>query len=386
MLNGFTLDSSALRTLQENANGLYSPALQGWKESGGRIVGLLYNYVPEEIVTAAGLLPYRLRAAGSASSALADARFMETNCGLVRHFYDSAARGEFSFLDGLVSTNSCDHERRLYDNWKAVLGLSYGHFLCFPKKAGAEQAERFEGELVQFAESLEAAFGAEITEEKLRAAIGLHNETRRLQRALYELRKLPNPPLSGAEMLSVMMAGTAMPHEEYNALLTQLLADCTDAEGHTGYPLRVFLYGGEIDSVPLLELIESQGALVVGDSLGYGYRSAFADVGDTGDALADLARYMVADRPGEPRVFGTAQSRQDFVRGQMAAFGADAVILPHLPNCDYWGWEKFNFGLYAKANGIPLLDLSVEYVFADSGQMKTRVQAFVETLAEGRQL
>lgn len=383
MLNSFKLDSPALQTLQQNANELYSPALKEWKESGGKIIGLLYNYIPEEIITAAGMLPYRLRAAGCTSSALADGRFTEINCSLVRHFYDAGARGEFAFLDGLVSTNSCDHERRLYDNWVAAIGVPYAHFMRYPKKTGTEQVANFRAELAGFIASLEAAFGVTITEGKLRSAIVLHNETRRLQRALYELRKLPNPPLTGAEMLSVMLAGTAMPHEQYNALLTQLLADCAGAEGHTGYPLRVFLYGGEIDSAPFVELVESQGALVVGDSLGYGYRSAYADVRDSGDALYDLAQYMVVDRPGEPRVFGTAQSRQDFVAEQMTAFDASAVILPHLPNCDFWGFEKFNFGAYAKAAGIPVLPLSIEYIFSDAGQMKTRVQAFVETLSEG---
>lgn len=382
-MNGSKLDSTALAVLQQNAHEQFGPAMREWKSSGGKIIGLLYNLVPEEIVTAAGILPYRLRAVDSNSSVLADARFSEVNCSLVRHYYDHAARGGFHFLDGLVASNACDHERRLYDNWTAALGIDYGYFMRFPKKAGAEQVENYLSQLVKFRESIEAAFGVEITDAKLRAAITLHNETRRLQRELYELRRLPNPPITGAEVLSVMMAATSMPRDKYNAVLGELIEDCKRSEGHTDYKLRAFVYGGEFDSVSFLEMVEGQGVLVVGDSLGFGYRAAFSDIGDTGDPLYDIAYNLVMERPAEPRIFGTADSRQDFVRDQMEEFGASAVILPHLPMCDFWGFEKHNFDAYAKANNIPVLSLSVEYLFGDTGQMKTRVQAFVETFSEG---
>lgn len=375
------LDSQALKDLKASACELCNAPMRAWKADGKKIVGVLYNFVPEELLTAAGVLPYRVRALGSTSTALAAARFDEFNCSLVRHFYNSAAEGSFGFLDGLVSVNSCDHERRLFDNWVAKVETGYSYFLCFPKKTGAEQAQVYRERLEGFKASLEEAFGVELTDEKIRAAIDLHNETRRLQRALYDLRKRPDPPISGADALAVMLAGTCMPKTEYNELLARLLKDCAGAEGIAGSPLRVIVYGGELDSIPLMEMIESQGALIVGDSLGLGYRSCADDVKDTGDPLYDLAAYMVLDH-GDPRLFGTAESRAEFVFEQLEACGAAAVIMPTIPMCDLWGYERSIFGSTAKRNGVPVLDLSVEYAVEESGQIKTRVQAFVETLSE----
>jgi benzoyl-CoA reductase/2-hydroxyglutaryl-CoA dehydratase subunit BcrC/BadD/HgdB len=263
------------------------------------------------------------------------------------------------------------------------LGVDYDYFLCFPKKTGIEQVEAYTERLLEFKNDLESAFGVRISEKDLREAIDLYNETRRLQRKLYDLRKTPNPPLSGADTLAVMMAGSTMQRREYNKLLAELLEDVKEQENYCEYPLRVFVYGGEIDSIPFLELIESQGALIVGDSLGYGYRAVAEDVKNTGNALYDLAYNLIIDRP-EPRLFGTADERQSLVETQMKEFNASAVIVPCIQNCDYWGFEKFNFGAYAKQHDIPTLDLSIEYDFENSGQIKTRVQAFVETCSEGR--
>jgi benzoyl-CoA reductase subunit C len=280
------IQSTALDELSANALDTFSPSARAFKEGGGRIVGLLYNYVPEEILTAAGLLSYRVRAVHSTQTVLAESRFTEINCPLVRHFYDSAARGHFDFLDGLASTNSCDHERRLFDNWVAKLRLPHSFFLTYPKKQGPEQVEKYTRELRAFRRALEQAYDVEITDGALAAAIDLHNETRALQRGVYDLMKRDRPPLTGAQVLTVMLASTTMPKTDYDVLLGRLLADCADAEGGGGDKVRLLMYGGEIDSIPLVELIEEQGALVTGDSLGYGYRNCAVDVTQTGQKMS----------------------------------------------------------------------------------------------------
>ena len=79
----------------------YNESLQSYKNDGGLIIGVLYNQVPEEILTAAGILPVRIRAVGSQGTEASDARFTQVNCSLVKHFYDSAAKGRFDFIDAL---------------------------------------------------------------------------------------------------------------------------------------------------------------------------------------------------------------------------------------------------------------------------------------------
>lgn len=379
------LESSALREFKEAAATLVNPALQEYKDRGGKVIGCLYHFVPEELITAAGLLPYRCRATGSTGTELSESRFTQVNCSFVRHLYDSGMRGDQSFLDGVVTVNNCDHVRRLYDNWNAKIKTPYTHFMSFPKKSGLEQVEAYRKELEGFKKSLEEQFKVEITEEKLRDAIKLHNETRRLQRKLYDLRKSDSLPITGAETMAVLVAGTCMPRERYNARLSQLIEECSHAEGLCDYSERVMVIGGEIDDPKFIEMIESQGCLVVTDFLGYGFRSIARDVSTDGDLLTALARYQVMERPADPRLFGrTTIERDEYLPKLVKEFNVDGVVSVRLMQCDHWGFEQVNLSKYLKKKRIPHLPLEIEYVLGSIGQMKTRVQAFLERITEAR--
>lgn len=376
------LTSRVLREFQDAAEGLVNPPLQEWKNRGGKVIGCMYHFIPEEIVTAAGLLPFRMRATGSNGTEMSESCFTHVNCSFVRHLFDSAMRGNQGFLDGVVTVNNCDHIRRLYDNWKNKIKTPYMHFLSFPKKSGTEQVEAYRTELVRFKASLEERFKVEITDERLRDAITLHNETRHLQRKLYDLRKSDTPPITGAETLAVMVAGTCMPRVHYNSLLKQFLAECRQAENKKNHTVRILLVGGEIDDPQLVEVIESQGGLVVADSLGYGSRSIWKDVNPDDDPLTALARYQVMERPADPRIFGTTFARNDYVRHMAGEFTVDGVVSVRLPQCDHWGFEQVNLAKCLKKNHIPHLALEVEYMLGSTGQIRTRVQAFMESITE----
>lgn len=379
------LRSEALQELKQAAASLTNPALEEWKGRGGKVIGCMYHFIPEELITAAGAMPYRMRATGSTGTELSEARFTQVNCTFVRHLFDSGMRGDQGFLDGVVSANNCDHVRRLYDNWVAKIPAPYSHFLVFPKKSGPEQVEAYHGQLVAFKESLEEHLGVEITNDKLRAAIELHNETRRLQRQLYELRRSGAPPITGADALAVMVAGTCMPKERYNGLLKQLLAESAEGPGGTGQVARLMVVGGEIDDPAFIQAIESQGGLVVTDVLGYGFRACAKDVSTEGDLLTALARYQVMERPADPRIFGrTTEERDLYIARQAEEFGVEGVISVRLTQCDHWGFEQANLTKYLKKKHIPHLALEVEYVLGGLGQLKTRVQAFQESIVGAR--
>jgi benzoyl-CoA reductase/2-hydroxyglutaryl-CoA dehydratase subunit BcrC/BadD/HgdB len=378
-------ESTALQELRSAAVSLVNPALQEWKDQGGKVIGCMYHFVPEELLTAAGLLPYRMRATGSSGTELSESRFTQVNCTFVRHLFDSGMRGDQGFLDGVVSVNNCDHVRRLYDNWKAVIETPYAHFLVFPKKSGPEQVEAYRDELAAFRKSLEEQFNVEITDERLREAIKLHNETRQLQRALYDLRKLDAPPITGAETLAVMVAGTCMPRQHYNALLRRLIDELSQAEGTGGHAARLMVVGGEIDDLGFIEAIESEDGLVVADFLGYGYRSCIEDVGTDGDPLTALARYQVMERPAEPRLFGRMTEERDVYLSKLVEeFKVEGIISVRLLQCDLWGFEQANLSKYLRKQKIPHLALEIEYVLGGAGQIRTRVQAFLESITEAR--
>ncbi|MCP4576234.1 MAG: 2-hydroxyacyl-CoA dehydratase, partial [Deltaproteobacteria bacterium] len=294
-----SVKSKALEAFNETTKTVLNPGIQSWKDQGGKAVGCFCSYVPEEIITAAGLLPIRIRATGNVGTGLADRYLGDVNCSFARNCFNMALSGGYDFFDGLVWINSCDHVRRLYDNWKRKMdGPAFLHLLSLPKKTGEKQVNWYREEMEVFKEKLETHFGVEITEERLWDAIRLHNQKRRLQRALQQLRRAQNPPITGAQMLAVMVAGTTMPLEGYNQLLRELLDEARQWEGIKDYRARLMIVGGILDDPPFIEAIESQGGLVVTDMLCFGSKAMWEDVDEgTREPLEALARYYVKDRP-----------------------------------------------------------------------------------------
>ena len=381
---GSRIESEAFQELSDTAGTLANPAIRDWKERGGKVLGYFCSSMSEEIVAAAGLLPFRMRATGSTDTELSDAYLSSINCSFTRHCLNAALSGELDFLDGLIVPNSCDNVRRIYDHWIRQRKTPFVQMISLPRKAGEAQVNWFRDELTNLKERMEEHFGVEITDERLREAIRLQNETRRLQRRLYDLRKSLTPPISGAETLAVTVAGTAMPKARYNRLLAELLDDLAACEGHSNYRARLMVMGGELDDPAYMEVIEEQGGLVVTDSLCFGSRMLWKDVEeDADDPMTALARFYVAERPSCPRVFGEYEQRAAFVREMIRDFRVDGVILERLAFCDLWGFEQFTIQNDFQDWDIPLIMLDREYTLSGIGQLRTRVQAFLETIGKG---
>jgi len=377
-----SISSKPLQTLKETAGTLENPHIRQWKEDGGKVVGYYCSSFPQELITAAGLLPFRMRATGSKGTELSDSCFSTINCSFVRHSFNCVLKGDLDFLDGMVVLNSCDNVRRVFDHWVRRIPTPFVRMMSLPRKAQEAQVEWFREELSGLKSEMEKHFRIEITDDAILKAIEQHNLTRSLQRKLYEFRKLSKPPITGADSLAVTVAGTAMPVTQYNQLLSGLLEDLAGAEGISDHSARVMVMGGELDNPGLLEVIEGQGALVVTDSLCFGSRMFWKDIDlNNADPLTALSRYYVVDRPSCPRVFGMYEARSQFVKEMIRDFKVDGVILERLAFCDFWGFEQFTIQNDFKDWDIPLLMLDREYMLTGVGQLRTRVQAFLETIA-----
>ena len=379
------IKSEAFRKFVTATTAITNPELQAWKDRGGKVVGFFCSTVPEELLTAAGLMPFRMRGAGSTSTELSDAFFSSINCSFPRHTFNQALRGEYDFLDGLVCINSCDHVRRVYDNWIRNLKTPFVQVMSLPRKVQQPQIEWYRDELNILKGQLAEHFGVEITDACVRDAIRLHNEIRALQKRLYELRKGDRPPITGAETLAVMVAGTAMPREEYKALLRELLDELARSEGSGDYRARLMIVGGELDDPEYVEIIEGQGGLVVTDSTCFGSRLMWRKVDeDEEDPIRALARYYIADRPSCPRMYGDQPNRIAYTRELAREFRVDGVIGERLLFCDQWVVEHYMTSQDLKKDGIPFLTLDREYILTGKGQLRTRVQAFLETIEATR--
>lgn len=373
--------SKALQTFSEAAQTIVNPEVRKWKDQGGKIMGYFCAAMPVEMITAAGFLPFRVRATGSTGTELSDAYFGNINCSFPRHAFNMALKGEYDFLDGLVIFNSCDHIRRVYDHWIRQMKTPFVKILSLPRKDGPAQVEWFRDELAILRDHMQEHFRVEMTDDKLREAIALHNASRRRQRDLYELRKTDRPPITGTEMLAVTVAGTAMPPVRYNQLLGELLEDVGKASGHSDYRARLMIVGGELDNPEYIRVIEGQGGLVVTDALCFGSRLISGDVDQSiNDPLTALAQYYLADRPSCARMYTRYEQRVEYIKNMIRDFHVDGVIFVRLTFCELWGFEQYSLENDFKQLKIPLLCMDREYVLSGVGQLRTRVQAFLETL------
>ena len=375
------ITSKAFEELAGAAAGLMNPAIEEWKAAGGKVVGYFCSHVPVEVMTAAGVLPFRMRGTGSTGTELADASFSSINCSFPKHTFNQALRGEFDFLDGLICISSCDHVRRVYDNWKQQLSTPYLTVMSLPKKIGEAQVDWYYEEINILREGLGKFLGVEITDDRLRDAIKQVNETRSLQRQMYELRKRERPPISGAEALAVMVAGSSLPRERYNDLLRTLLADLENVQGKSGYRARLMIVGSELDDPEYLQVIEDQGGLVVTDSICFGTRTMWVDCSETEpDPVRALARYYIQERPSCPRMNGAQPARAAFVQDMVKEFAVDGVIGERMLFCDFWCAEHYMNKADLKEAGIPFIQIDREYILSGKGQLQTRIQAFLETM------
>ena len=375
------IKSEAFRKFLEAAESILNPEVRAWKDQGGGVVGFFCSTVPEELFTAAGLLPFRMRGTGSTSTELSDAYFSSINCSFPRHTFNQALRGEYDFLDGLVCINSCDHVRRIYDNWIRALKTPFVQVMSLPRKMGEPQIDWYYDELNILRGQLEEHFGVKVTDERIAEAIALQNQVRSLQKQLYLLRKVDKPPITGAETLAVMVAGTAMPKQRYKELLTELLEELTEKQGSRDYRARLMILGGELDDPAYLQIIEEQGGLVVTDSSCFGSRLMWMPVDEAEpDPIRALARYYIHDRPSCPRMYGGQPARIAFTREMAREFRVDGIVGERLLFCDQWVVENYMTDLDLKEDEIPFMPLDREYILSGEGQLRTRIQAVLETL------
>jgi bzd-type benzoyl-CoA reductase N subunit len=347
------------------------------KKGGQRVIGWMCIYVPEELFMAAGMLPIRIFG-GAEKTPRADAHMYSNTCSFVRSCLEEALEGRYSFLDGLATANTCDHIRRLYDVWAYYQKLPFMHVMDLPQKATDEALQRYLEQVRQLKDSLERTFDVQITDQALGEAIETCNLTRTLLHRLYELRRADPPPITGAEVMEVIRAAMVLPKEEFNGMLEQFLETLpTAAPGTSNENVRLFITGSELDQPEYIALIEELGGLIVADDLCNGSRYFWDLVEPKGDPLEALARRYLTHSPC-PRI-QPATLRSDHIRKMVQEFGVQGVIHETIKFCDLYGMDyPLSRELFSEL-GLPLLPLNREYALAGIGQMKTRVQAFLES-------
>jgi benzoyl-CoA reductase/2-hydroxyglutaryl-CoA dehydratase subunit BcrC/BadD/HgdB len=245
---------------------------------------------------------------------------------------------------------------------------------------GSASREWFILEMEKLIQHIEETYSVEVSEEALRQSASLYNRTRRLMAELGELRKKDPPAVSGAEYLAIALVGMSIPREQFNGKLEALLPSLRErSAGKSGQP-RVMLVGGSCDMPEFVGFIEARGVDVVTDALCFGTRRYQGGVDEKSDAILPAIADHYLERVACPSVFDGFDHNFGIIRGMISDWSVDAVICARLKFCDHWGGQRKLLAEELRDVKVPVLDLEREYNTAGSGQISTRVQAFLEML------
>jgi bcr-type benzoyl-CoA reductase subunit C len=362
-----------------------------WKElSGGKVVGCLAcmpPFAPEELIHAAGMLPVGLWGA-EIPVRLADAKLQSFACSVARTSLEMGLSGAVSVCDAFLFPSTCDAFQNLSEVWKTFAEVPC-YEVTFPKQTDSPPARRYlERELERLRRELEAFSGVPIGPEAIRKSIRLYNENRRLMRALDEKRAGHPDLLSPRQMTEVVLAGSFLPKEEHSLLVGALLESASDPGFEDGLaaaggpdPVRVHLTSIMARPAAIPAVLEELEVCVVGDDLGLGSLYYAIDVPDRGSPLADLAEGYLRYPPCST-VHPSSPGRATQLIRRVQHTGAEGVLILATKFCEPEFFDVPQLKEDLEEAGIPSLVLETELSMTAPGSVRTRVEAFVETLKE----
>lgn len=358
---------------------------QEWKQAGGKVLGYFCNYTPEELIFAAGLLPVRVLSDPEPPS-LSDASFQAFYCPFSRSCLDQGLRGAYDYLDGLITAYACDHLRGVFNIWRSHKPDLFTEFVDMPSRVDTPEAQEFlTHELSKVQEALEGFTGQAISTSSLENALEVYQTNRSLTQQLYQLRVAPSPPLSGAEMLTVVLAGMLIPKDEHNRLLSELLAQLKgqlSPGSGADSRIRLMVLGSEIDNPRILQLIEESGAVVVTDDLCTGTRYCWRAPADcAGGPLAALAHLYLNKVPCPTK--HPPQPRYDHIFAMIEQFRVDGVLILHQKFCDPHEWEYPHLTKLLRQRGILSALIEVDPMVSEE-EISTQAESLVERIGEER--
>ncbi len=347
-------------------------------KSGERLLGYFCTYTPEELLHAAGFTPVRI-VGQERNVDLADSHLQAYCCSLARTDLDMALAGDLDWLEGAVFVQTCDTMQRLSDIWRLNTGFAYHGDFVMPARLGDPLAESYlVEELRAFRAALEEYAGSSISDEALRESIAVYNRNRELLERLYGLLA-SGTGLTGTEVLSAVMAGMWMRKEKHNELLEKLLEGLEGQSSAEDSRVRLLVSGSLITTPEFTEMVESMGALIAEDDLCCGHRYIEGRVAEEGDPLEAIA-HRLSERVICPAKHSPTSDRAAYLVDKVKRTGARGAIFFLQNFCDPHAFDFPWLREKLQAEGVAVLLLESQLQTPALGQMRTRVEAFLEMI------
>ena len=355
------------------------PTVKRWRAAGGKVVGHFQVYFPEELVHAAGLLPFRVRGA-PIEPLHSDSRFGSYLCSILKTSLELALSGRVQ-LDMFVTHPICDAARNLAGVW----GRNFPYrcqILYLPQNATSPHAPAYlRGEYERLLHEVEAIAGRTVSDDDLRASIAVFNENRALLRELYALKRRA-PWLVAADEAYVLVAlGGLIPREEHNGLLRWILPELERRSSRKLDRIRVVYEGGFCEQPPL-DLIRAIGrsCYVVDDDLLIGLRWITDDIVAEGDPLSGLADAYLNASSYSPVQHDERKPKEKMLLERIRRADAQAAIITAAKMCEPGLEEQVGYVRALDAAKVPYFVSEFEESMTSFDHLEIQLETFVENL------
>ncbi|HLZ21787.1 MAG TPA: 2-hydroxyacyl-CoA dehydratase [Ktedonobacterales bacterium] len=346
-------------------------------------IGYFPVYFPEEIVHAAGLRPHALLGGGNRIEVrYADARIGSFVCSICRTTTELGLNGSLKGLGGFFAQPICDAAKHMAGIWGRNFPQQDPQILALPQNVNSSAAVRYVYDEYQRLRGILAQkVGHEIADEAIRESVRVYNENRRLQRALYAMKRDDPDRLSTVETYLLVRAGTRLRREEHNELLREVVRLLPERRVRTMDKPRVIFLGGFCEQPPL-ELIETieDVCFIVDDDLLIGQRWIIEEVPEDGDPVWALAESYIQRSASSPVQFDARKPKEDMLMGMLRAARADAAILSAAKFCEPGLDDQLALSHRLDKEKVPYLVLEFEEKMTSFEQMAMQVETFAESL------
>ena len=388
---GNVKDLKHIYYLEKQLEDVNNELVRDAKAAGNKAVGAVCFQIPEPLINLPGCFSVRLRAPRTGSIEMGTYYMSSMLCEGCRAILERAIEGGFEFLDCIIAPDACAQMNRCVENIERQKLCSGEKFFVsysdVPMKNDESALKHYVKQMrLHVLEPLHNVYGIDVSDEALRESVRLQNKISSLIRRIGDYRKEDNPRITGYEFAVLCTATYCCPKESLVAILGETLEELKTREPDkkNNYRARVVMVGSEIDDPSFIKLVEEAGALVVADRFCFGSLPGRDEIvlNDEEDVLTQICRtYMQWGKC--PRFMNTDKiiERQTYVDEIAKEYKADGLIYQQIKFCDYWGYERASaFHVMRGEYGYPVLSIDRPYSVGSSGQIRTRVQAFVESM------
>ena len=372
--------------LDEANNELVAKAVS----DGDLALGYNCYYIPETLLNLPGCFSTRLRAPHCISTDVANYYMTVHNCPYVRSILERAIEGGYNYLTALFGAEACSSMERMEEHFDLIHPVKNDAFFTTiidaPLKCDNAALNYYKKELYDKVLTPLGERGVDTSEAALKAAIDDHNEISRIITEIGNLRKLPNPPITGYEFHVIQLVSEVCPHKLILPYLQETLDELKTREPEPKFPFRarLVLCGSEVDDPEFTKLIETCGAMVVADRYCFGSFPGREQITiEDGETAFDAICRHYLQTNTCPRFMAGEKidQRTELLKTLVEEYHADGIVLENMKFCEFWSYEKV-LQAHVQTNelGIPTCQIEKDYALTGAGQLRTRFQAFVEGL------